>query len=85
MLVQCLIGCLVAVLGMLLLFGLVRFVANAVIMLVALSACGFVIYSIATGIWAGWSQTIVCSLATGAGAALLSLPVLPFSRIGKKK
>jgi len=82
---QCLAGCALAVVGMFLAMGMVRLAANLVVVVIMLGTCGFVVMHIAEGIWTDWTSVCVYSLLTGAGGALLSLPVLPFSGFRRKK
>ena len=85
MFAQIAVGCVITFLGMMIALGLVRLAANLVIMLIALSACGLVVYSIFNGLWTGWLDIVWRSAATGFGSALLSIPVLPFSGFYKKR
>jgi len=83
--IKALAGCGFVLLGMMLAFGLVRLAANLVVLCVLLGACGFVLYEVSTGAWPTWPEVILRGLITGAGAALLCLPVLPFSGFYRKK
>lgn len=83
--VQSVVGCLAAVVGMMIVMGMVRLAANLVIVLLALAACGVVVHSIQQALWNGWGEIVWASLATGALTALLSLPVLPFSSFRRKR
>jgi len=77
--VQAIVGCVLVALGMMIAMGLVRLAANLVVMLIAIGACGFVLVQITSGVWIGWFEVVTRSLGSGLLAALLSLPVLPFS------
>lgn len=68
-----------AVVGMGLCFVLVRLAANAVIVLIALGVCGFVVSNVLSGEWTDWPTACLHSVAAGIVGALLSLPALPFS------
>jgi len=85
MLVECVVACVLVVLGMTISLGLVRLAADLVILIVTISACWFALASVSSGVWAGWADVAWRSLATGAIAALLTLPVLPFSSFHRKK
>ena len=77
-------GCGLALIAMLITFGLVRLAANLVIMLVLLSGFGGIVYNVATGEWTGWLEILLLSSAVGVVSALLCLPALPFSSFYKK-
>lgn len=83
--VQCIVGCGLVALGMMMAFGLVRMAANLLIGAIGLTAFGAVIYCVLDGTWVGWPDVALGSLGTGFLAALLSLPALPFSSFYKKK
>ena len=77
--VQAIVGCVLVAVGMMIAMGLVRLAANLVVMLIAIGACGFVLIQITNGVWTGWFEIATRSFGSGLLAALLSLPVLPFS------
>ncbi len=79
MLLQAIVGCLLVAVGMMIAMGLVRLAANLVVFLIAVGACGFVLIQITSGEWSAWPDVLLRSLGCGLVAALLSLPVLPFS------
>ena len=85
MIPQCVVACLLVALGMMMGLGLVRIAANTVMLLLALGACYVAIFSILDGAWQGWLEIAARSLATGGIAALLCLPVLPFSGLNLRK
>jgi hypothetical protein len=80
MVLEALVAVLVVLLTMLVAIRLVRVAANLLIILVCGGACGFAAFNILDGLWEGWSQIVVYSAATGAVAAMLCLPALPFSK-----
>lgn len=82
---ELLAGCLLAALGMLLALGLIRLAANAVIILVMVATCGYVIHQISFGVWTGWGEICLYSLLSGGAGGLLTLPVLPFSGFHRRK
>ena len=79
LLAECLLGCAAVLVGMFVALGLARLAANLVIIIIAIAACLYATYSISHGHWFGWFEIVFRSFATGGLAALLSLPVLPFS------
>ena len=83
--VQCLVGCLLVAVGMMIAIGLVRVAANLLIGVIAFGAFGAVIYFVTTGTWVGWPDVAIGSLALGFLAALFCLPALPFSSFYKRK
>lgn len=85
MIVQTIAGCVLALVGMLVAFGLVRLAANVVVLVIAVATCGSVIYCILERVWSDWPTICISSLATGFAGALLCLPVLPFSSFYRKK
>ena len=82
---QCVVGCVLVAVGMMIAFGLVRIAANLLIGVIGLAAFGGVVYFVQTGAWVGWPDVALGSLGIGFGAALLSLPALPFSSFYKRK
>lgn len=80
----CLGAVLATVVGMIVAFALVRLAANIVIVLIGLGACGLVLFKVTTGEWGDWGTVITGSLVTGLAAALLCLPALPFTSMGRK-
>jgi len=82
---QAVVGCVIALLAMLITFGLVRVMADLVIVMVLLTGFGLVIYNIINEVWVDWVEISLGALATGVAVALLSLPALPFSSFYKKK
>ncbi len=85
MLAQSLVGCFLAVVGMLLALGLARLAANIVIFGIGVCTCALVVYQIVNNVWIGWPNICVYSLMSGGIGALLTLPVFPFSSFGKRK
>lgn len=85
MLGQALVGCGLALIGMVLVFGLVRLAANAAVILIGIIACGVVLYYVGIGEWSGWLNVGWRSLGVGAVAAMLTLPILPFSSLYRRK
>lgn len=80
MIVQIMVAVVLVLFAMLLSIRLVRIAANLVVILLCGCGCGFAVFHILEGIWNGWRQVVVYSLATGVAVAMLSLPVLPFCR-----
>jgi hypothetical protein len=66
-------------------FWLVRLAANAVILLIMVGVCVWVVYAVHTGQAGGWLEVAATALAAGGIGALLCLPVLPFSSLFRKK
>ena len=64
---------------------LARAAANLFMILVAVAAVVGAVYAIISGYWVGWGQVVTRSLATGAIAALVCLPALPFSSFHTKR
>ena len=85
MIVQCIVGVLLTIIGMLVAFGLVRWAANMLIFVIGLGICFFVVYHIFHGQWEGWLEVCVYAFLSGGIAAILSLPALPFSSFMKRK
>ena len=85
MLAQSVVAVILVLLGMMMGLGLVRLAANAVVMLLGVAACFYAAYCMSVGEWDGWLDMIWRSLCTGGVAALLCLPVLPFSSFHKRK
>ena len=85
MLLQCIVGCVAVLAGLLITLGLVRLAANLVIALVGVAACAVVVYSVVEGFWSDWPNILWRSLVTGGVFALLSLPVLPFSSFRRRR
>lgn len=81
----CIVAALLTILGMAVAFSLVRVAADLLIFLIAVSACGFVLYSITSGEWHDWATVSAGGFVTGVGAALLCLPALPFSSYFRKR
>ena len=81
MLIQCIAGCAIVLVTLLLVLGLVRLAADLALLLLAISGCVFVAYNISFGLWLGWDDVLWQSLATGGATGLLSLPILPFSSL----
>jgi hypothetical protein len=84
-LLKCLIAVLVVVVSMYVAIRLVRFAATLCVTILALGGVGFAIYQVATGQWNDWLAIVFGSLVTGAAAALLSLPALPFTHYTKRQ
>lgn len=81
---ECTVAALVVLLAMCLAIRLVRFAANLFVLAIFAGATGFAIFNVARGTWFDWPTIVVYSLATGVAAAILCLPVLPFSRFNRK-
>lgn len=64
-------------------FGLVRFVANLVIIAAGVAAFWFVHTGIAHGDFVTWSDIIFAAAVAGAAVGLLCTPLLPISDWGK--
>ena len=84
MLVQCIAACVVVFVAMMITLGLVRLAAKLVFGLLIMVACAFTVYSIRAGFWIGWFEVLWGGLASGVLAALLSLPIMPFTGFLKK-
>jgi len=82
---QCIVGCVLVILGMMVAFGLVRMAADLFIFLIGCAAFAVALHCIVTGVWVGWPQVAVGSFAIGVAGAALSLPALPFSSHYKRK
>ena len=82
---QCLAAAAIVLIVMYLALRFVRFAAAVCMILIYLVAIGFSVFSIVTGEWADWPTIVAYSILTGFLAALLSLPVLPFSNLGRRK
>ena len=82
---QVLAGLGLVVLAMYLGIRLVRFAATFCLALLLLGACMFAVTQIITNQWSGWSVVIPYSAGTGLAAALLSIPLLPFTNFWKKE
>lgn len=80
----CIASALLALLGMVVAFGMVRLAANLLIFLLGLGACAFVLYSVLSGEWSDWPTVCTGGFVTGLCAALLCLPALPFSNFYRK-
>ncbi len=85
MLLQCIVGVILAIIGMFVAFGMVRWAANVLILVLCGGACTFVVYQIFHEQWTGWPDICVYALLSGGVAAILSLPALPFSSLQKRK
>jgi hypothetical protein len=83
--IQSIVGCLLAGIGMTLAIGLVRVAANLVVIIIGLGTCLLVVSQIANQTWLSWPDVCIYALLSGAGAALLTLPVLPFSSFWRGK
>ena len=85
MLQECIIGCVLVIIGMILALALVRIASTLLIAAIGLATCGFVVYQIAYQDWVGWTDICLYSLMSGAVGALLALPFLPFSSLSRRK
>lgn len=83
--VQCVVGCVLVIVGMVCAFGMVRLAANLLITAIGFLAFGAVIYCVLTGLWVGWVEVVLGGLGSGFAAALLSLPALPFSSFFRRR
>jgi hypothetical protein len=66
-------------------FGLVRFMANLVIIAAGVAAFWFVHSGIGEGDFVTWSDVLFASAIAGAVVGLVCTPLLPLSDWGKKK
>ena len=85
MLLECTVGCVLALLGFLLGIGLIRLAATVVVVLVGFLSCTVVVYQVTTLAWDGWGEIVGGALLVGLAGALASLPVLPFTAFFRKK
>ena len=82
---ECVVAGVLVVVGMLLALWLTRIAADMVILLASGIALALAVYHVRAGLWVGWPMVVARSLITGGVAALLCLPVLPFSSFFRKK
>jgi hypothetical protein len=66
-------------------FGLIRFVANLVIIAAGVAAFWFVHTGIGAGDFTSWSDVIFAAAVAGAAVGVLCTPLLPISDWGKDK
>ena len=78
------VACGLVIIGALIAFGLVRIAADLTIVLIISGTCGVMCYQITSGVWVEWVEIGWRSLAGGGIAALLALPVLPFSSFRRR-
>ncbi len=81
MLIHLLVAIAVVIVVMMIALSLVRLAAKLCLILIGLGALGFVTYQIHMEQWQAWPEIIVHAAATGAVAALLCVPLLPFRRL----
>lgn len=79
------VALLVVLVAMTLTFGLVRFMANLVILAAALAAFWFVHTGIGRGDFVTWSDVVFAAAVAGAAVGLVCTPLLPLSDWGKDR
>lgn len=82
--VKCLAGCGLALLGMLVAFGLIRLAAKILIVLIFIGTVAVIFAQIIQGTWSSWLEICTGAPLLGAFSALISIPVLVLSRATKK-
>ncbi|MFA4945503.1 MAG: hypothetical protein WC789_12475 [Lentisphaeria bacterium] len=85
MLLECAFAIALMTIGLLLGLGLVRIAALAAFALIVVAAVAFVIFSVLAGDWSGWFGIGWRALATGLGAAVVSIPLLPYTPFFNKR
>jgi len=80
LLTQCAVGAIVVLATMLVTIRLFRYAAHLFQALLCLGGCGYVAYNVLAGTWTRWETIAVQSIVTGVVVAVLSLPLLPFTK-----
>lgn len=78
-------GVALVLLAMYLGIRLVRFAASFCLALLLIGGCVFATVQIVSKQWGDWPSVVFYSVITGFTAALLSIPLLPFTNFWKKQ
>ncbi|MFO7820618.1 MAG: hypothetical protein R6V56_00950 [Lentisphaeria bacterium] len=78
-------GAAVVFLAMYVAIRLIRFAASFCLAVLLVGACIFAVVQIVSGQWTDWPAILFYSAITGFTAALLALPLLPFTHFWKKQ